>query len=104
MARISTAASLKLGDLGARIPSNRDPEDARRFLHDDFEELELPRSWTTPRVAHTGRAPAGDHFDDMEFPVAELGCMNAAGRSGPLQRAMSRESSRGDASHDGFMR
>lgn len=83
---VSSASPEKLqsagepGDLSARLLSDKDHENARRFTsYDDFEELELH---STILIDKQGRVhwkrTGGDPFQDVDFLLAELKRMNAA--------------------------
>ncbi|MBI5363117.1 MAG: redoxin domain-containing protein [Planctomycetes bacterium] len=66
--------------LSARLLSDKDHENARRFTsYDDFEELELH---STILIDTKGRVhwkrTGGDPFKDVGFLLAELKRMNAA--------------------------
>jgi peroxiredoxin len=74
-------SSLALGDLSAQLLSDKDHENARRFTsYDDFEEIELH---STILIDAQGRVhwkrTGGDPFADVDFLLAELTRMNAAG-------------------------
>ncbi|MFO1009246.1 MAG: redoxin domain-containing protein [Planctomycetota bacterium] len=71
-------AAVELGELSARLLSDKDHENARRFTsYDDFEELELH---STILIDVQGRVhwkrTGGDPFQDVDFLLAELGRMN----------------------------
>ena len=71
-------ASEKLGKLSARLLSDRDHENARRFTsYDDFEEMELH---STILIDAKGRVhwkrTGGDPFTDMDFLLQSLKRMN----------------------------
>ena len=74
-------SSQELGGLCARLLSDKDHENARRFTsYDDFEEMELH---STILIDTQGRVQwkrtGGDPFMDMDFLLAELERMNGAG-------------------------
>ncbi len=71
-------ASAELGTLCARLLSDKDHENARRFTsYDDFENLELH---STILIDTQGRVhwkrTGGDPFKDVDFLIAELKRMN----------------------------
>ncbi|MFT3685282.1 MAG: redoxin domain-containing protein [Phycisphaerales bacterium] len=71
--------SLKLGNICAKLLSDTDHANARRFTsYDDFEDIELH---STILIDTRGRVhwkrTGGDPFTDMEFLVKELKRMNA---------------------------
>jgi len=73
-------SSHELGGLCARLLSDKDHENARRFTsYDDFEEMELH---STILIDTQGRVhwkrTGGDPFGDVDFLLAELVRMNAA--------------------------
>ena len=73
-------SSQELGDLCARLLSDKDHENARRFTsYDDFEEMELH---STILIDAQGRVhwkrTGGDPFADVDFLLAELTRMNGA--------------------------
>ena len=73
-------SSLELGGLCARLLSDKDHENARRFTaYDDFEEMELH---STILIDKQGRVhwkrTGGDPFSGMDFLLAELARMNGA--------------------------
>ena len=73
-------SSQELGGLCARLLSDKDHENARRFTsYDDFEEMELH---STILIDVQGRVhwkrTGGEPFKDVDFLLAELVRMNAA--------------------------
>ena len=72
--------SQELGELCARLLSDKDHENARRFTsYDDFEEMELH---STILIDTQGRVQwkrtGGEPFKDVDFLLAEFKRMNAA--------------------------
>ncbi|MBL8859281.1 MAG: redoxin domain-containing protein [Planctomycetes bacterium] len=71
-------ASAELGTLSARLLSDKDHENARRYTSfDDFEDIELH---STILIDTSGRVhwkrTGGDPFKDVDFLIAELKRMN----------------------------
>jgi peroxiredoxin/tetratricopeptide (TPR) repeat protein len=70
----------ELGSLSARLLSDKDHENARRFTsYDDFEELELHSTILIDRKGRVHwKRTGGDPFQDVDFLLEELARMNEA--------------------------